>query len=171
MQHCPPEQTEIKKKTAGMRNLIQSTAAAVQRIVEELRPIMLDDLGLADTLQWHTERFEVRTGIKCRLRISLGDLRPDKQCETAVYRLTQEALTNVARHSGASEANIRVDAVAEGLRLRITDNGNGIAPEVIEKQGSFGLLGMRERVHGLKGDIQIKGRPGKGTTITVVLPV
>jgi len=170
MQHCPPDQTAIKKKTAGMRNLIQSTAAAVQRIVEELRPIMLDDLGLADTLQWHTERFEVHTGIKCRLRISLGDLRPNKQCETAVYRLTQEALTNVARHSGASEANIRVDAVAEGLRLRISDNGNGIAPEVIEKHGSFGLLGMRERVHGLKGDIQIKGRPGKGTTITVVLP-
>ena len=169
-QHCPPDQTEVKKKVAGMRNLIQSTAAAVQRIVEELRPIMLDDLGLADTLQWYTERFEARAGIKCRLRMTLGDLQPDKQCETAVYRLTQEALTNVARHSGASEANIRIDAVAEGLRLRISDNGNGIAPEVIENHGSFGLLGMRERVHGLKGDIRIKGRPGKGTTITVVLP-
>ena len=171
MQHAPPEEAAVREKAAGMRSLIQSTAAAVQRIVEELRPIMLDDLGLADTLQWYTERFEARSGIKCRLRISLRDFEPDKQCETAVYRLTQEALTNVARHSGATEANIRIDTVAAGLRLRISDNGSGIAPEVVESHGSFGLLGMRERVHGLKGDIRIEGRPGKGTTITVVLPV
>jgi signal transduction histidine kinase len=131
----------------------------------------LDDLGLVAAIEWQAEEFQNRTGINCRFTVNPDDLTVDQDRTTAIFRIFQETLTNIARHAGASLVSVELLKEAGLLMLRVIDNGTGIAEEQIRDPKSFGLIGMRERVHPWGGLVNIKGIPGKGTTIEVKVPL
>ena len=164
---------EYAKADNKIRSMIQdvdATIASVQRIVTELRPAMLDDLGLVAAIEWQAQDFERRSGIHCRCVAGEEDITVDRERATVVFRICQEALTNIARHAGAANVTIRFEEQAGSLLLEVQDDGQGIPQEKIADPHSLGLLGMRERAQLFGGRIDIMGRPAEGTTITLRLP-
>jgi signal transduction histidine kinase len=159
------------EKTKSMLNLIDVTLKAVKRISTELRPGLLDDLGLAAAIEWQAEEFQNRTGCKCELTIDPKDIVLDDDRSTAIFRIFQEALTNVARHADATMVKASLIEKADKLELRVEDNGCGITLEQISDPRSFGLIGIRERVHPWGGEVKIKGVRNSGTTVTVTVPL
>lgn len=149
---------------------IDVTIKSVQRIVSELRPAVLDDLGLNAALEWQCQNFQRLTGIDCSCTTSAEDIKIDPERVTAVFRICQEALTNVARHAGATAVSVSLREDAGSLLLAVTDNGKGIPDDRIRDPQSFGLIGMRERAALLGGKVAVMRGPGQGTTITVRLP-
>ncbi len=143
---------------------------SVQRISLELRPVILDDLGLVPAIEWQTQEFEGRTDIKCEVTTNCGDNNLDLDRATALFRIFQQALTNVARHADATEIKVSLKEKPGKLLLKIKDNGRGITEEQISDPKSFGLFGMRERIYPWGGEVKIKGLSNKGTTVTVILP-
>ncbi len=166
----PVNHGKVDEKIRGMKEQVDSTITSVQRIVAELRPGVLDDLGLVAAIEWQCRDFQRRTGITCHCTVSHEDLRVDPEHATAVFRICQEALTNVTRHAQATEVQVRLEDQGAGLLLLVSDNGQGIPHERLADAKSFGLLGMRERAALLGGDVQIKTREGEGTTILLHLP-
>ena len=162
---------DLRKRIDGMIELTDTTLNAVRRIVSELRPIVLDELGLSEAIEWQLQMFQSRTGIISRCECLLENLDLKREQSNAVFRILQEALTNVLRHAQATEVEVRLKEDVGELTLTITDNGRGITEE--EKSGahSLGLLGMRERAHLLDGKIDIRGTEGKGTVVTLRLPI
>jgi len=158
------------KKTSSILRLVDETIQSVRRISTELRPGMLDDLGLAATVEWAGEEFEARTGTKFHLDLPQGDISIDPERATAVFRIFQETLTNVARHADAREIKVRLAKDDGHLILEVYDDGKGIPDDKLSNGGSLGILGMRERAVLLGGDLTIVGIPGKGTTVTVRIP-
>jgi len=155
---------------AGMDSVtkaIDTTIHAVRRIAMELRPGILDDLGLVAALEWQLKDFEKRTGIRCEFFPPAEDISLDADLSTALFRIFQEALTNVVRHSGATEVRVRLRADADSSTLEVEDNGKGIEKEKINSSKSLGLLGMRERAQMFGGRVTVTGTPGIGTTVTV----
>ncbi|MFA6032673.1 MAG: sensor histidine kinase, partial [Myxococcota bacterium] len=144
--------------------------SAVKRISAELRPGILDDLGLSAAIEWQAGEFSKRTGIECRLLLPPGDMVLDGPRTTALFRIAQEALTNIARHSGATRAGLMLSRKGAAITLEVTDNGSGISEAHVKDPHSLGLAGMRERVRQLGGDFEISGRRGKGTRLKVSLP-
>jgi signal transduction histidine kinase len=134
-----------------------------------LRPRWLDDLGLADTMKWLAEEFQEMTEIKTRTVIG-RDLALDKQLSIAIYRIFQEALTNIFRHSKASRVQVSLKQVGGQIVLTVADNGVGVSRKQISNPKSFGIIGMRERAQFLGGSFKITGGKKSGTTIRVVLP-
>lgn len=167
---APPDRAKVDEKIRGMKEQVDSTITSVQRIVAELRPGVLDDLGLVAAIEWQCRDFQRRTGIACCCTVSHEDLRVDPEHATAVFRICQEALTNVTRHARATEVQVRLEDEGVGLVLEVRDNGRGIPHERLADTKSFGLLGMRERAGLLGGDVQINTREGEGTTIRLHLP-
>ncbi|MGZ8421646.1 MAG: PAS domain-containing sensor histidine kinase, partial [Nitrospira sp.] len=165
-----PDRAKVDEKVRGMKEQVDSTITSVQRIVAELRPGVLDDLGLVAAIEWQCRDFQRRTGIVCRCTVSHEDLRVDPEHATAVFRICQEALTNVTRHAQATEVQVQLEDQGVGLLLQVSDNGRGIPHARLMDAKSFGLLGMRERAGLLGGDVQINTREGKGTTILLHLP-
>ncbi len=161
---------ELSGKLQSMIGLLDAGMAAVQRIVTELRPGILDQLGIEAAVEWYVGEFQRRTGIACTLRSSLGDAALDGDHSTALFRILQEALTNVARHAEATAVEIRLAAAADRIVLTVTDNGRGIAPDQIADSRSLGLLGMRERARALGGDVVVRVRTGGGTAVEASLP-
>ena len=158
---------------AGMNSMIKSIDATIQtvrRISMELRPGILDDLGLIAALEWQLKDFEKRTGIRCEFFPPVEDISLDADLSTALFRIFQEALTNVARHSGATEVRVRLRADADSSTLEVEDNGKGIEKEKTLSSKSLGLLGMRERAQMFGGRITVTGTPGIGTKVTVEIP-
>ena len=158
---------------AGMDSVtksIDTTIHAVRRIAMELRPGILDDLGLVAALEWQLKDFEKRTGIRCEFFPPVEDISLDADLSTALFRIFQEALTNVARHSGATEVRVRLRADADCSTLEVEDNGKGIEKEKLLSSESLGLLGMRERAQMFGGRITVTGTPGTGTTVKVEIP-
>jgi PAS domain S-box-containing protein len=143
----------------------------VRRIATELRPGMLDDLGLVASIEWQAHDFEKRTGIVCAVSVSSPDVFVPRAPSLALFRIFQEALTNVARHAGAELIEVRLDATPETVTLQIHDDGRGIQAGQIAGLHSLGLLGMRERAQRLGGTFDIQGVPGDGTLITVSIPL
>ncbi len=164
------DRAKVDEKVRGMKEQIDSTITSVQRIVAELRPGVLDDLGLVAAIEWQCRDFQRRTGMVCCCTVSHEDLRVNPEHATAVFRICQEALTNVTRHAHATEVHVRLDDEGVGLMLQVKDNGRGIPPDRLTGAKSFGLLGMRERAGLLGGDVQIITREGEGTTILLHLP-
>jgi PAS domain S-box-containing protein len=162
---------KLSEKLKSMAGLIDGTLAAVQRIVTDLRPSVLDELGLLAAIEWYVKQFEERTGIAYRVRSELDDLRIVGEKATAVFRTLQEALTNVARHAGATRVEIGLSADAERFRMEIMDNGRGIQEDQAGDPRALGLLGMRERAHFLGGELAIRGVPGKGTAVELTMPL
>ncbi|TAL09151.1 MAG: PAS domain S-box protein, partial [Nitrospirae bacterium] len=161
----------LREKTAGMAGLISDTIESVRRIVSELRPSALDQLGLEAAIEWQASEFEKRFGIACRLSWQAQDVALNEQLSTSLFRILQEALTNVARHADATSVIIRLEREAGGLRLDITDDGAGISEEVQANPRSFGIMGMRERALAFGGTLVVEGLAGKGTTVRVRVPL
>ncbi len=166
----PRDRAKVEEKIRGMKEQVDSTITSVPRIVAELRPGVLDDLGLVAAIEWQCRDFQRRTGIVCHCTVSHEDLRVDPEQATAVFRICQEALTNVTRHAQATEVHVCLEDQGVGLVLRVRDNGRGIPSDRLADARSFGLLGMRERAGLLGGDVQIETQEGNGTTIAVQLP-
>ena len=164
------DRAKVDEKIRGMKEQVDSTITSVQRIVAELRPGVLDDLGLVAAIEWQCRDFQRRTGITCHCVVSHEDLRVDPEQATAVFRICQEALTNVTRHAQATDVHVRLEEQNVGLLLQVRDNGRGIPQDRLADARSFGLLGMRERAGLLGGDVQIETLEGNGTTITLQLP-
>lgn len=165
------EQPAVQDKIRDMKGLVDITVGSVRRIASELRPLMLDDLGLVPALEWLAEDFSKRTGIEVHLDLELGDLVLSEALATAMFRITQESLTNVARHAQARTVYIGTGQHDGRLLLTVRDDGMGMAPGAERKAKSFGLVGMQERARFLGGEAHIHSTPGQGTTIQVSLPV
>jgi signal transduction histidine kinase len=160
----------MSEKATRLGAVVDETIHNVRRISSELRPAILDDLGLVDALEWHAEEFEKRTGITCTIKVPrLGfELGPDLRI--ALFRICQEALTNVARHARASAARIVLAGTRDHVLLEVRDDGAGIPPAALTDVKSLGLLGMRERARAFGGEVVIRGAPGKGTVLRVNIP-
>jgi signal transduction histidine kinase len=163
---------ELHDRFAETARLVDSTLESVQRIAAELRPAILDDLGLIAALESQVEQFTRATGIACRLDVLVDDeaLGATREQATALFRIAQEALTNISRHAKASLVNIIIEHRHADLVLEVRDNGVGISAEATATSGTLGVLGMRERAALAGGNVDIIGHPGKGTVLTVRIP-
>jgi len=166
----PTAPSPLSEKGTPLLRLVDETIESVRRISTELRPGMLDDLGLAATVEWAAEEFESRTGTKCLLDLATEQFSVDSETATAVFRIFQETLTNVARHASASEVKIRLAEENGDLTLEVHDNGRGIREDELANANSLGVLGMRERALLLGGTLTIRGEPGQGTTVRIRIP-
>ncbi len=160
---------EAVTKLKSMVELISDTIKDVQRISSDLRPGILDDLGLAAAIEWYSEEFENRTGIKCKLSLDTSIL-GDSQKDLVFFRVLQEALTNVIRHASASSVRIRLSQLKHGIVMSIHDNGIGMLPGIEKSGKSLGLIGMRERVRQYGGKIYISSKKGEGTKLKIFIP-
>lgn len=165
------DQKELKEKISSVLGLIDSTVESVQKISSQLRPGILDDLGLVPAIEWQAQDFQERTGILCGLNLFREEISLDRNKSTAVFRIFQEALTNIARHSSAGRVDITLKTQDNALWFEIADNGRGITPMQISDQKSLGLLGMQERALILGGTVQISGTDKCGTTVSVHIPL
>jgi signal transduction histidine kinase len=166
----PPELADLAAKVAGMRDLVETGMQSVRRVVSELRPGLLDDLGLSAALEWQAQDFARRTGIECQIDLGEEDIWLDNERDTAIFRIFQETLTNIARHAEASLVSVVLREEEDCVRLVVQDNGKGIAPEAIGDPRSLGLMGMRERALSLRGRLEIIGAEGEGTWVMVSIP-
>lgn len=162
---------EMEEKIRAMSDLVDKTIQSVQKISAELRPVLLDDLGLGPAIEWLAQDFENRTKIQCRVHMGESELDLDPDCTTALFRISQEALTNVARHARATAVEIHLGEENGALILRIGDNGKGIKEKEISAPTSLGLMGMRERIRPFGGQLEIVGSPEKGTVLSVAVPL
>jgi len=161
----------LQKKTKSMLNLLDTTIQRVKRLSADLRPGLLDDLGLVAAIEWQAGEFQDHTGIKCRVTFRPEDISIDADKATAIFRIFQETLTNIARHARATTVNISLKKKDNKIILRVKDNGIGITQEQISGTKSLGLIGMKERVFPFNGNLKIVGEKGKGTTLSVTLPL
>ena len=165
---------ELRQMISDTQRLVEKSVGRVHRFARELRPSVLDDLGLIPALRSHVQVFSAETGIHTTFTASAGVDVLDSHKRTALYRVAQEALTNIARHARASEASVVVDRQEDVIHVRIQDNGKSF--DVAKVLGSrtirhLGLLGMRERVEMVGGRIKIQSVPGQGTTVTAEVPL
>jgi signal transduction histidine kinase len=161
----------LAQKAKAITEQMDTMVKTVRRISTELRPGMLDDLGLAASIEWQARDFEKRTGIVCAVSVPAEDLPLERAQSVALFRIFQEALTNVARHAGAQHIEVKLFATPETLTLQVHDDGRGIQKQEIAGLHSLGLLGMRERAKRLGGAFDIQGKRGDGTIVTVSIPV
>jgi len=157
-------------RVASILKLVDETIQCVRQISTELRPGILDDLGLVAAIEWAGEDFEARTGTKCRLDLPHEKIATDPERATAIFRIFQETLTNVTRHAVASEVKVRLVEENGHLILDVKDNGKGIPEDKLSGSESLGILGMRERAELLGGKLMITGVSGWGTTVRVSIP-
>jgi len=164
------DQKPLIEKIASMYRLIDDTIHSVRKIASGLRPEVLDEAGLAAAIGWQAKEFQLRTGIRCMVDVPPDSDGLDPERSTAVFRIFQEVLTNVARHANATRVDVHMRLDADLLKLQIQDNGKGITPVEIQNPKSLGILGMRERVLPFDGRIEISGIQGKGTQVAVSIP-
>ncbi|MBN2026893.1 MAG: PAS domain S-box protein [Actinobacteria bacterium] len=164
-------EAELEERIASMSGLVDTTIKSVREIATELRPGVLDDLGLAAALDWQVKRFGELTGLEAGFISDADDNLLNKDLTIALFRIAQEALTNVARHAEASRVEVRLAQEADGILLEIKDNGKGVSEEETGGMGGLGVLGMRERAHIFGGEVGIEGDSGTGTTVAVRIPL
>ncbi len=165
-----PEQDAFKKRIHSQVELIEGTIKSVQRICTELRPQILDVFGFCDALAWQAKEYEKRTNLIFDLACLDKPVELDRELTTALFRIFQETITNVLRHSNATKVNVSFENKDNQLILKIKDNGKGISQEKINDPESIGLLGMRERIQFWDGNVSIQGEPNVGTSVTVTIP-
>ncbi|HAM51412.1 MAG TPA: hypothetical protein DCP92_12255 [Nitrospiraceae bacterium] len=169
--NLPEDNGGLKEKVKADVGHVDKAIQAVKRVCTELRPVILDDLGLGATIEWQADEFQKRTGIKCEVEVNPEDIAVDAELGTSLFRIFQEALTNVLRHAKATKVKASLMRKSSGIMLAIADDGIGITEDQLSKPNSFGLMGMRERVHLWGGKVTIRGVKNKGTTMEVVIPV
>ena len=165
-----PLRHPLRRKTDQMAGLIDQMVDKVRTLATELRPAVLDSLGLSAAVEWAVQQFAERTGIECILDVP-QPVRIDAERSTDVFRILQEALTNVARHARASRVDVHLRATPEELVLEVHDNGRGIRDREIDDPEAFGLVGMRERVLPWGGEVGVRTVPEGGTSVTVCIPL
>ncbi|HSN19279.1 MAG TPA: response regulator [Usitatibacter sp.] len=159
------------QKTQAISQAIDRIINSVRRISSGLRPEVLDEIGLGAAIEWQAREFQRRTGVRCLVEMPPRFTDPDKERSTALFRIFQELLTNVARHANATRVDVKLEqADDEGLRLTVCDNGRGIRSDELESGRSLGFMGLRERVLAFGGTVDVKGEEGKGTTVSVTIP-
>jgi signal transduction histidine kinase len=161
----------VLEKVTALTKMTDEIIGQVRHISAELRPGVLDDLGLSAAIEWQAQAFEQRTGTVCAVRSELGDERLDNQVSTAVFRIFQEALTNVGRHAGADHVDVVLRCTDGFLALDVLDDGCGIAPESARGLKSLGLLGMRERARRFGGTLSVEPGPEGGTALSLRIPL
>jgi PAS domain S-box-containing protein len=161
----------LEDKIMGASAAADETMATVQRIAAELRPAMLDNLGLISTLRHEAKQFETRVGIPVQLQLPPSPVPLSNEIATTAYRIFQEVLTNVARHAQATQIQATLEVSHSRLRLHVADNGVGVSPEDLADARSLGLLGMTERAAMLNGSLRITGTPGQGTSVELEIPI
>ena len=169
MNRLPPQKL-FANKAKSMSKLIDSTIQSVRRIASGLRPEALDAVGLSAAINWQALEFQKRSGVRCTIQLPADGPEPDPDRATAVFRIFQEVLTNVARHSNATRVEIVFGMDEDMLKLEVRDNGRGITAQETENSRSLGLLGMRERALQFNGNVEIDGMPGRGTRVRVAIP-
>jgi len=161
----------LLRRTKAMSAHIDATIQAVRRIATELRPGVLDSLGLAAAIEWQTMDFQERTGTRCEVKIEVKEAIWDREFSTTCFRIFQEMLTNIIRHAKATQVEVRLAQVGHELVLTVRDNGRGISQGEIANARSIGLIGMRERAAELGGRVFFTGVPARGTTVTMRAPM
>lgn len=166
----PRDFTSLETKIDLMLRFVDMTIQSVKRITMDLRPGILDHLGLVAAIEWQADEFQKRTGVRCSVTVDSEEiiLRPDQS--TSVFRIFQEALTNIARHARATEVKTSLAAKNGVLEMTVRDNGIGITGEQIENPKSYGLMGIKERAYFCGGEARIIGQKGKGTTLVICIP-
>ena len=164
-------QTKLLAKIESSIHLVDSTIVTLRRIASELRPRTLDDLGLPAALEAQAQEFESRTGIPCSVSLPPDALTLDTERSTAIFRIFQESLTNVARHAQATRVEASLRRERDRIIFQVSDNGTGFDPEVAKAGKSLGLVGMQERALLLNGEFKTEGVPGSGTTMTLTIPL
>ena len=170
-ERLPRGESAIVTKLESMRAMVDATVAAAGRIAADLRPAMLDELGLAAAVEWLVDNLRGRTAIECELEVAGQGLDLQEPLASCVFRVLQESLTNVARHSRASLVRVALRREGGEVALTVTDNGRGFAADVPRKHGSYGLMGVRERVYLVGGTVRIESAPGRGTAIDARFPL
>lgn len=158
----------LLKKITSMSKLIDTTIQTAREISTELRPRVLDDLGLTAAIEWQAQEFQTRMGIRCEFTSIPKNITLDKEQSTAIFRIVQDALTNAGHHASATRVNISLREEAGNLILEVKDNGKGT---IKSKTGSLGVLRMQERALLLRGELKISGTSGKGKTVTIRIPL
>lgn len=167
----PAGARELRDKACSMTALLDSTIHSVRRISTELRPGVLDDLGLAAAIEWQTREFQAQTGIPCSFHSLLVEPEVDRERSTALFRILQEALANIVCHSSANQVAVSLQDSGNRLVLEVRDDGCGIDDDAVQAPMSLGLAGMRERARLLGGDVDVVGHKGRGTTVTAAIPL
>jgi signal transduction histidine kinase len=170
VKQLPRDALASRDKADEMVFLIDHAIDTVRRVSTELRPGLLDDLGLAAAIEWQAEEFAQRTGIGIDLHLSKEAVVLESDVVTALFRIFQETLTNVARHARASQVRVELDVGPDQVMLRVRDDGRGITERELSSSEALGLLGMRERAHALGGEVAFEGVPSRSTTVTVRIP-
>jgi PAS domain S-box-containing protein len=171
LRHRLPEQEQsLIDKTHLMSKLIDRTVQSVRRICAELRPGLLDDFGLSAAIEWEAQEFSKRTDIEIQILSEPEDMILPQGISTAIFRIFQETMTNIARHANATKVEIILKRQQERVEMHVSDNGKGITEDQILDPRSFGITGMRERVHYFGGNLFISGNPN-GTTVDVAIPI
>jgi signal transduction histidine kinase len=161
---------KLSAKISDFDQLLREAVRTVQRISADLRPQMLDTLGLGDALEWQAKEFQKRTGIGCTPTLALRGGHFDPEVSTAIFRIFQETLTNVIRHSGATQVVTTLQEKGDRLVLIVKDNGKGITPGQSRDNHAFGIMGMRERASALGGRLKIFAVPDQGTVVIARIP-
>ena len=161
----------IREKLQSMVTLINETIETVHNLSEDLRPGILDDFGLSAAIEWQAEEFQKRTGIECLTSLASDESNLSKEKSTNLFRIVQESLTNVIRHANATKVEINLSEKDGRLLLEVADNGKGITKAAVTNPKSFGLIGIKERVHSLGGEVDISGTPNAGTRLKVKMPI
>ena len=169
-QRLPKDDQLSIEKAKTISELIDMNVHSVQRISSELRPGLLDNLGLSAAIEWQADEFQNRTGLECEVTSEPDDIVLDQTRSTALFRIFQETLTNIARHANATKVEIMLKEKPAQVELAVCDNGSGIREEEIHSPKSFGLMGIRERVHSMGGVVRIRGAENRGTTVSVQIP-
>jgi PAS domain S-box-containing protein len=164
-------ESAMAARLVRMEALLKQTVAATRRIAADLRPLMLDDLGLVPAVEWLVDGFTQRNGVPCELAVNIGELELPSAHATAVFRIIQESLSNVAKHARASRVQVAIERNGTQVTLSIRDNGAGFSLSDPRKPNSYGLLGLRERTSLLDGEASITSAPGEGTWVQIRLPI
>jgi signal transduction histidine kinase/ligand-binding sensor domain-containing protein len=159
------------EETAHIKTMIDSTIKNVRKLITDLRPEVLDNLGLLEAIQWYIEEYEKRTGIKIKYKANVSHIEFNKDFNIAIYRIIQESFTNISRHAKAKNIIVDINKNNKILTFIIKDDGIGFDLYNTENQNHFGILGMRERVHIFNGYLDIKSKPGSGTTVIMEVPL
>ena len=165
----PPELAEVLRRAHGMKALLDRTVVSLRRIASDLRPPMLDDLGLIPTIQWLAGDFSERTGVSIDLDLPDDELDMQAELSTLLFRVVQESLTSIARHASARHVAVRLGCSGPQVRLLVQDDGDGIDPARLGTDGTFGLIGMRECAAMLGGELTIDSKPGSGTLVYMII--
>jgi PAS domain S-box-containing protein len=169
-EHVSESNRDARDKISAMLTMLDAAVASVRRIAADLRPLVLDDLGLVPAIEWVAQSFTQRTGLPCELRVD-ESLELDEPFATGMFRMVQESLANVAKHARASKVEVELRRDGENVVLRVEDDGIGFRPTAPRKPQSLGLVGLRERAMLMRGEVRVESAPGTGTRVEARIPI